>query len=149
MFSTSIAINSSLLASSASAILFSARWRSEGVVSRHSTNALLAALNALSTSAAPETGAVAYALPVAGLMISLVAPDFAGRDFPSIKLFSFFILRDYLGRGQLTTCSVNFPASRVSNGNRNFVTFQNPDEFGFILWARGGPLRSRCWVQRN
>ena len=91
MFSTSIAISSSLLASSASAILFNARWRSAGVVSRHSTNALLAALNALSTSAAPETGAVAYAVPVAGLIISLVAPDFAGRDFPSIKLFSFFM----------------------------------------------------------
>ena len=40
---------------------------------------------------APETGAVVYDEPVAGLIISLVAPDFAGRDFPSIKLFSFFM----------------------------------------------------------
>ena len=85
-------------------------------------NALLAALSALSTSSAPETGAVAYAAPVAGLIISLVAPDFAGRDFPFTKLFSFFIPRDYLGRGQLTTCPINFPSSCVAHCDRNFVT---------------------------
>jgi hypothetical protein len=45
----------------ASAIFNKARWRSDGVESRHPTNALDAAVIALSTSAALEFGAVAKA----------------------------------------------------------------------------------------
>ena len=62
----STATNSSARASIASAILSSARWRSDGVVSRHDSNAVAAAAIAASTSAAPETGALANTSPVVG-----------------------------------------------------------------------------------
>lgn len=52
----------------ASAIFKSARWRCDGVESRHSTNASLAALKAASISAAFDLGAVAKGCPVAGLI---------------------------------------------------------------------------------
>ena len=58
-FSDSIATNSSARASIASAIFKRARWRSDGVESRQSVKALLAAFIALSTSALFEIGAVA------------------------------------------------------------------------------------------
>jgi hypothetical protein len=54
-----MAITSSARDSIASAIFSNARWRCEGVESRQSTNASLAALNAASISAAFDLGAVA------------------------------------------------------------------------------------------
>ena len=67
-----MAIISSARDSMASAIFKSARWRSDGVESRHSGKALAAADIALSTSAALEFGAVAKAWPVAGLISVVV-----------------------------------------------------------------------------
>ena len=78
--------------SMASAILSSARWRSDGVESRHSVNALAAADIALSTSAAFELGAVANAWPVAGLINVVVSPDDESTNFPFTKFCNFFIL---------------------------------------------------------
>ena len=66
MFWLSAATNSSARASIASANFSSARCRSDGVVSRHVSNAVDAADIAASTSAAPETGAVANTSPVVG-----------------------------------------------------------------------------------
>ena len=74
-----------------SAILSKARWRSDGVESRQSTNASEAALRALSTSAAFELGAVANSLPVEGLMREVVSPDDESTSFPFTKFCSFFI----------------------------------------------------------
>ena len=58
------AISSSARASTASAIRNSASDRSEGVVSRQSSNAVAAASIAASTSAGPDSGASAYCSPV-------------------------------------------------------------------------------------
>ncbi|CAB4785730.1 unannotated protein [freshwater metagenome] len=60
-FSDSMAIISSARDSIASAIFKRARWRSEGVASRHCVKAFAAAVIALLTSAAFEFGAVAKA----------------------------------------------------------------------------------------
>ena len=76
VFSTSMAITSSARSSMASAIFNSARWRCDGVESRQSTKASLAALNAESISAAFDLGAVANGWPVAGLIKVVVSPVF-------------------------------------------------------------------------
>ena len=75
MLRHSISIISDWRSSIASAILSNARWRCDGVESRHPGNALLAALKAASTSAAFDFGAVAYAEPVDGLISEVVSPD--------------------------------------------------------------------------
>ena len=59
MFSLSSAIRSAALASTASAIRYSARLRSLGVESFHSSKAAAAAPMAASMSAAADSGAVA------------------------------------------------------------------------------------------
>ena len=74
----------------ASAILSSARWRSEGVESRHPGKASLAAFIALSISAAFDLGAVAKATPVDGLISVVVSPDAPSTDLPLMKFCSFF-----------------------------------------------------------
>ncbi|CAB4647495.1 unannotated protein [freshwater metagenome] len=93
MFSTSIAMISSARSSIASAIFSNARWRVEGVESRQCAKASSAALNAASTSAAFDLGAVAKAVPVAGLIRVVDSPDFDSTDFPLMKLLSFFMGR--------------------------------------------------------
>ena len=87
-----MAMISSARDSIASAILRSARWRSEGVESRHSVKALAAADIALSTSATFEFGAVANACPVAGLISVVVSPDDESTSLPLTKFCNFFIL---------------------------------------------------------
>ena len=59
VFCDSTATSSSARSSIASAIRRSARWRSDGVVSRHSSNARALSRNAASTSASRDSGAVA------------------------------------------------------------------------------------------
>ena len=71
----------------ASAIRSSARLRSAGVVSRHTSNAPAAARSAASTSAGPETGARAYSSPVLGSTTALVWPAAAATYSPLTKLF--------------------------------------------------------------
>ena len=75
----------------ASAIFSNARWRCEGVESRHSGKASLAALYAASISAAFELGAVAKGCPVAGFTRVVVSPDVDSTDLPLTKLLSFFM----------------------------------------------------------
>ena len=87
-----MAMISSARDSIASAIFKSARWRSDGVESRHSGKALAAADIALSTSAALEFGAVANALPVAGFISVVTSPEEESTSFPFTKFCSFFIL---------------------------------------------------------
>lgn len=82
VFSDSAATSSSARASKASAIFSSAFWRSEGVVSRQPGKAAAAAAMAASTSAWPESGAVAYTSPVAGLTTSVVRPSAASLNSP-------------------------------------------------------------------
>ena len=74
----------------ASAIFSSAFWRSEGVESRQSVKALLAAFIALSISAALDFGAVAKGWAVAGLIRVVTSPDVLSTDFPLMKFCSFF-----------------------------------------------------------
>ena len=66
VFSTSSAISSSARASTASAMRNRASERSDGVESRHDSNAAAAACIAASTSAGPDSGASAYTSPVTG-----------------------------------------------------------------------------------
>ena len=75
----------------ASAIFNKARWRSDGVESRHPVKAFAAAVIALSTSAALEFGAVAKACPVAGFMRVVVAPEVESTNLPFTKFCNFFI----------------------------------------------------------
>jgi hypothetical protein len=82
---TSRSMMSSARASNASAMRISASDRSEGVVSRHDSNAAAAACMAASTSAGPDSGAVAYSSPVTGSMTGLVRPSAASTYFPSTK----------------------------------------------------------------
>lgn len=84
VFSLSTATSSSARASTASAILSSAFCRSAGVLSRQAGNAASAAAIAASTSAFPDSGATAYARPVAGLTTSVVRPSAASRNSPSM-----------------------------------------------------------------
>ncbi|MEY3482882.1 MAG: hypothetical protein RLZ40_925 [Actinomycetota bacterium] len=90
-FSTSIAMNSSLRASMASAMRKSASERSDGVESFHVSKPRSAAFIAASTSACLLFGDVAYTLPVAGLMMSRVSPLAASTCLPSMKLRNFFM----------------------------------------------------------
>src|SRR5262249_38291592 len=82
----STATKSAARDSSASAILRSARWRSDGVVSRHVSKAAAAASIAESTSAGPETGALVYASPVVGSIRSAYEPSFVSTYSPLTKL---------------------------------------------------------------
>ena len=86
VFWLSTATNSSARDSSASAILSRARCRSDGVVSRHDSKAVAAAPIAASTSAAPETGAVANVRPVVGSIRSAEPPSFVSTNSPLTKL---------------------------------------------------------------
>ena len=88
VFADSTATNSSARASNASAILSRAFCRSEGVVRLQSPNAFAAAPNAASTSAAPDTGAVAIASPVDGSTMSASGPSETSTNAPSMKLRS-------------------------------------------------------------
>ncbi len=72
VFSLSSAISSSALASMASAIFSSANDRSDGVLSRHDSNAVEAAEKARSTSSAELLAAWAKTSPVVGLMRSII-----------------------------------------------------------------------------
>src|SRR5215208_2344152 len=84
VFSDSARTRSSAWSSMASASLRSASCLSEGVVSRHVSNALSAASKARSTSACSETGASANVWPVAGLtgILSSLAQGDAAEDLP-------------------------------------------------------------------
>ncbi len=90
-FSTSNAMSSAALASTASAIRISASDRSLGVASRHAGNAASAAAIARSMSTAPLNGAVAYARPVTGLITSVVAPSAESANSPLTKFWKVFI----------------------------------------------------------
>ena len=92
VFSDSIPINSSLLASIASAILLIAFWRSPGVDSFQISNAPAAAFIALSTSAAFETGAFAKTSPVAGLIKSWTFSEVALTFLPLTKFCRVFTI---------------------------------------------------------
>src|SRR5215470_2506437 len=70
VFCVSAATSCSAFSSRVSAIRSRARLRSAGVVSRHFSNASLAAANAAVTSASREMGAVAKASPVLGSITS-------------------------------------------------------------------------------
>jgi len=85
-FSDSSAMNSSARASMASAMRKSASERSFGVESRQVSKASDAAFIAASTSAAPDSGAVAYCSPVAGLTTPRVRPSAASMYLPLMKL---------------------------------------------------------------
>ena len=76
----------------ASAIFKSARWRSDGVESRHPGKAPLAAFIALSISTSFDLGAVAKASPVEGLISVVVSPDAPSTNFPLMKFCSFFTI---------------------------------------------------------
>ena len=91
VFSTSTAISSSARDSMASAMRNRARERWDGVVSRHPGKASAAAVIAASTSADPESGAVAYFSPVTGLTTSSVCPSAASTDLPLTKLENAFM----------------------------------------------------------
>jgi hypothetical protein len=88
VFWLSTATNSAARDSIASAILRSARWRSDGVVSRHDSNAVAAALIATSTSTGPETGALANGAPIVGSITSAYEPSFVSTYAPSTKFRS-------------------------------------------------------------
>jgi hypothetical protein len=90
VFSDSIPINSSLLASIASAILFIAFCRSPGVDSFQISKAHAAAFIALSTSAALDTGAFENTSPVAGLIKSWTLSEVALTFLPLTKFCSVF-----------------------------------------------------------
>ena len=86
VFSHSAATISSPRASMASAMRSSARCRTDGVTSRHSSKARAAADIARSTSAASEIGAVAKTSPVLGSTSSLLRPAAVSTYSPSTKL---------------------------------------------------------------
>ena len=65
--------------------------RSDGVVSRHDSNAAAAASIAASTSAGPESGASPYCSPVAGLITAVVRPSEASMCLPLTKLEKAFM----------------------------------------------------------
>ena len=67
--------NSSVLASTASAIRSSIRPRSRGGTSRQSANASVAAFTARSTSSAPARGTWAKMLRFAGFCTGMVSPE--------------------------------------------------------------------------
>ena len=69
----------------ASAMRNSASERSDGVESRHVSNAVAAACMAWSTSSARDSGAVAYSSPVTGSITGVVAPSAAGTRLPLMK----------------------------------------------------------------
>src|SRR5262249_52883474 len=81
----------------ASAMRYSANDRSDGVVSIHSSNAVSAAFIAVSTSAAPDSGATAYCSPVVGLMTGVVLPSTASTCLPLTKFLKPFISIPLLG----------------------------------------------------
>ena len=91
VFSTSAAISSSARASMASAMRNRASERCDGVVSRQPGKASAAAAIAASTSAWPDSGAVAYFSPVTGLMTSSVCPSVASTGLPLTKLENAFM----------------------------------------------------------
>src|SRR5579872_3725855 len=115
----SASISSSARVSKASAIFSSARLRSDGVVSRHDSNAVAAALSAVSTSRDPETGARVYASPVPGSTTSLVRPSAVSTYLPSSKF-----CRD-IGR-----CPPLFYGSATSFADSGFLD----KRFSCYLW---------------
>src|SRR5689334_8973681 len=54
-----------------------------------------------------------------------------------------------LGGGELTTGSVDLLAPGVPDGHRHPVSRDRLDERLLVLGPRGGPLRTRCRVQRD
>src|SRR5215469_7389375 len=88
VFLVSAAMISSARASTASANRNIARLRSDGVASRHDSNAVAAACSASSTSAVDDTGACAYASPVLGSTTSLYLPSRGSVYLPFTKLRS-------------------------------------------------------------
>jgi len=76
-----------------SAIFSSARLRSAGVVSRHFSNASLAAANAAVTSASRDTGAVAKTSPVLGSIRSERASWAKSVSRPPTKFCRSFFTR--------------------------------------------------------
>jgi hypothetical protein len=72
----------------ASARRNSASDRSDGVASRQPGKASAAACIAASMSAAPDSGAVAYSWPVAGLTTPLVRPSDASTRRPLTKFWN-------------------------------------------------------------
>ena len=99
VFSTSRAISSSARASTASAMRNSASERSDGVVSRHVSNASAAARIAASTSSGRDRAASAYCSPVTGLTTGVVRPSAASTCLPLTKLENAFMERLYHDAG--------------------------------------------------
>src|SRR3954447_5643006 len=93
VFSTSRAISSSARASTASAKRKSISERSLGVLSRYVSYAAEAAFIALSMSASPDSAAVAYCSPVAGLTMAVVRPSAASTYWPLMKFLNAFMRR--------------------------------------------------------
>ena len=91
VFSLSRCMISSARASIASAIRNSASERSDGVLSRQSSNAVAAACIARSTSAGPDNVASAYCSPVAGLITGDVRPSLASTHSPLTKFLKAFM----------------------------------------------------------
>ena len=79
----------------ASAMRNSASERSDGVVSRHVSNAVAAACMARSTSARPDSGAVAYCSPSRGRSPAWSAPSAASTRLPLMKFEKAFMVRLY------------------------------------------------------
>src|SRR4051794_34478643 len=104
---------SSARASTASAIRKSASERSEGVLSRHSSNAVAAASIARSTSAGPDKVASAYCSPVAGSMTGEVRPSLASTHSPLTKF-----LKDFMAAG---VADRNSGVSQVGPPDRSFT----------------------------
>src|SRR5262245_60338544 len=84
----SASTRSAALASTASAIRSSARWRSDGVLSRQASNPASAADIAASTSELPETGVAAKTSPVDGSIRSAYPPSAGSTYSPLMKLRS-------------------------------------------------------------
>ena len=86
VFSASMATSSSAWASRTSAMRWSMRLRSDGVVRRHVVNAPAAAAHAASTSLASDTGISANGSPVTGLSSSTYWPLLGATASPPMKL---------------------------------------------------------------
>ncbi len=117
VFCDSIATSSSARSSIASAIRSSARWRSDGVVSRHSSNARALSDSAASMSASRDSAAVAYTSPVLGSTSSLVCPSAAAARAPWMKFVNSVIVRSSAIRAPRANAPPQRPTSRASRSS--------------------------------
>ncbi len=105
VFWHSAAMMSSARSSIASANLSSARWRSDGVLSRHDSNALAAAEYAASTSCSPDRGDVPNTSPVVGSTRSSCRPSLASTLAPLMKFWTVRLAEDVVTAPTLPTPS--------------------------------------------